>query len=410
MSAGLTLSSRLKGVLESSTLKMNALARELAAKGKKVINLTAGEPDFPVLEPVKDEAIAAIRADFSKYTQVSGIPELRKGISAKFKRDNGLEYAQDAVLVSCGAKQSIFNFLLAAVSPGDEVIILAPYWVSYPEMVKLAGGVPVILDAPQSAGFKITPVQLQKALTRKTKVLVLNSPSNPTGAVYTREEQAALARVLEEAARSGGPGVWVVSDEIYEKLVYGVEFASFASLSEDAFRRTLTVNGFSKAYAMTGWRLGYAAGPRDLIAAMTLVQGQSTSGAASIVQKAAVKALEIPDNELAPMVEAFRRRRDRMSEIFSRCNKCSFVEPQGAFYLFLNVERFAGRTYNKDGKPEVLRGSEDLAFYLLDRSQVVTVAGAGFGADGYLRISFAMSDADVEEGANRIVKALDSLG
>ncbi|MBI3543024.1 MAG: pyridoxal phosphate-dependent aminotransferase [Deltaproteobacteria bacterium] len=397
----LKLSTRLDGVAESATLKMNAAARELSAKGVKVYNLTAGEPDFPVLAPVKEAAIGAITGDFNKYTPVNGTLELRKAISKKFLKDNALEYAPEDVIVSAGAKQDIFNFLLAVVSPGDEVIIPGPYWVSYPDMVKLAGGVPVTIDAPASHGYKITPEQLKGALTKRTRAVILNSPSNPTGGVYSRAEQAQLAKVLE------GTDAWVVSDEIYEKLVYDGEFASFASLSSDAFARTLTVNGFSKTYSMTGWRLGYAAGPKKLIAAMALLQGQSTSGASSIAQKAALAALELPDGAFRPMVEAFRKRRDRMAEIFSQGGgNFSFVRPAGAFYFFLNVERAYGKSYNHD---QLIAGSDDMAFYLLNTAHVGTVAGKGFGADDCLRLSFAVSDAEVEEGSKRIVEAVEKL-
>jgi len=261
----------------------------------------------------------------------------------------------------------------------------------------------VIVSAGAESGFKITAAQLKAAVTPRTRAFILNSPSNPTGASYSREELAGLARALE------GTDVVVVSDEIYEKLLFKGEFTSFGALSKDAFARTVTVNGFSKAYAMTGWRMGYAAGPREIISAMSLLQGQSTSNAASMVQKAALAALELPPSTFDPMVETFRRRRDRMAEIFSRGRDFSFVLPDGAFYFFLNVEALYGRSYN-DGKGlKTLRGSEDLAFHLLDAAQVVTVPGAGFGADGYLRLSFAVSDAEIEEGTKRIVEAAAKL-
>jgi aspartate aminotransferase len=395
-----SLSSRLDGVAESSTLKMNAMARELAAKGHKVINLTAGEPDFPVLPVVKQAAIKAIESDFSKYTAVGGIPELRKKLAEKFAKDNDLQYTPEQIIVTSGAKQAIFNFLLAVISPGEEVIIQSPYWVSYPDMVRLVGGVPVIVDTTEQSEFKMSPEQLKKAITPKTKALILNSPSNPTGTVYTRQEMQGLARVLE------GTSIWVVSDEIYEKLIYEGEFSSFASLSKDAFDRTLTVNGFSKTYAMTGWRLGYAAGPKPLIAAMSLLQGQSTSNANSVAQKAALAALDLSDSALAPMVATFKRRRDRMAEIFSSATGFRFVRPAGAFYFFLNVESAIGKQYNHD---QVLGSSEELAVYLLNAAHVGTVAGQGFGADNYLRLSFAVSDQDIEEGCRRIVETLSKL-
>lgn len=397
------LADRMNGVVESSTLKMNSLAKEMTAKGMKVINLTAGEPDFAVLDDVKKATVGAIDADFSKYTPVAGIPELKKAISDKFLRDNGLKYAPDQILVSTGAKHSLFNFFLAVLSPGDEVIVPSPYWVSYPEMVKICGGTPVIVEAAESNSFKITPEQLKKAVSKKTKAFILNSPSNPTGTVYTRDEMTALAKVLE------GTDVLVISDEIYEKLIYDGSFTSFAQLSDDAFSRTITVNGFSKAYAMTGWRLGYAAGPKAIIDAMTLVQGQSTSNAASIIQKAGVAALALSDSKIEPMVEVFKRRRNLAAEILSQCKYCSFVAPKGAFYFFLNIEPVLHKTYNKGGVECSVNSSEELAFYLLDKVQVVTVAGSGFGSDKHLRLSFAVSDQVIEEGAKKIVHALNGL-
>lgn len=408
--SSLTLSSRMEGVAESATLKMNAAARELASKGIKVINLTAGEPDFPIVDAVKDAAISAIRENFSKYTAVGGIPELKKALAKKFEQDNGLAYSPEEMIVTVGAKQAIFNFLLATVGPGDEVLIPSPFWVSYPDMVKLAGGKPVIVETDAKHGFKMSADQLKRAITPRTKALILNSPSNPAGIVYNRAELSLLAKVLE------GTGIWVVSDEIYEKLIFDGEFTSFAALSKDAFNRTLTVNGFSKTYSMTGWRLGYAAGPKPLISAMALLQGQSTSNPNSVAQKAALKALELPDSAIKPMVDTFKRRRDRMAEIFSQSGKFSFVRPNGAFYFFLNVEYAFGKSYNiKEGKAGAgqdvgrITGSEDLAFHLLNTAHVGTVAGKGFGADGYLRLSFAVSDSEVEEGSRKIVEAISQL-
>lgn len=392
----LTLASRLDGVLESSTLKMNALAKDLQASGKKIINLTAGEPNFDINKEVKAEAIRAIQDNFSKYTAVSGIAELKNLIIKKFKSENELEYPEQNIVVTVGAKQAIFNFLLATLNAGDEVLIPAPYWVSYPEMVKLAGGVPKIIKTEERDRFKISVESLKKNITSKTKALILNSPSNPTGVLYSKEEFIQIAKVLE------GTNIWVCSDEIYEKLVFdSKKTTSFASLSQDAFDRTVTINGFSKAYSMTGWRLGYCGcGNKDLAKAMVTIQGQSTSGAPSLVQKAAVKAMQLDAKEMRPMVEAMQRRKNLMCEIFSKNPNFSFVEPDGAFYLFLNVERVIQKTYNDQGVP--ISSSEILAFYLLEKIQVVTVPGIGFGAEGYLRLSFAVSDQDVLDGANKI--------
>lgn len=396
----LILASRLDGVQESATLKMSAAAKELTAKGVQVLNLTTGEPDFVVLPEVKQAAHAAIDGDFSKYTVVPGILELRQAIAKKLKTENQLEYAPDEVVVTAGAKQAIFNFLLAVISPGDEVIMQSPYWVSYPEMVKLAGGVPVIIPTDASTNFKITKEQLQFALTPKTKAFLFNSPSNPTGMVYSKKEMLEIAEVLANS------NVWIMADDIYEKIMYEEKFTSLASLSSDAFNRTLTVNGFSKSFAMTGWRLGYAAGPKRLIQAMSMIQGQSTSNACSIVQKAGLAALALPQNALAPMVETFRKRRDRMAEIFSTYSDVSFVLPQGAFYFFLCVESVLGRMYNHD---QVIAGSEDLAFYGMNSAHVATVAGKGFGADNYLRLSYATKNQEVEAAAQKLIEAFAKL-
>ena len=398
--ANIKLSSRLEGVVESSTLKMAAATRELSSKGVKVINFAAGEPDFPVPTTVANAAIEAIRSGFSKYTPVPGIPELRQRLSQKFFEDNGLHYPASQVVVSAGAKQSIFNFLLAVISPGDEVLIPSPYWVSYPEMVKIAGGKPVIIYTEQSRGFKLDAAALKAHLTPKTKAILLNSPSNPAGIVYSRSELCALASALE------GTNVLVCSDEIYEKLVFEGSFCSFAAVSADAFARTVTVNGFSKTYSMTGWRLGYAAGPKLILDAMSMLQGQSTSGANSVTQKAALAALEIKQAEIDPLVEAFRRRRDRMSSIFAQSSRLSFVAPSGAFYLFLNVEKVLGTSYNQK---EVISTSDDLSMFLLNHAHVGAVSGSGFGHDKFIRLSFAVSDADVEAGANKIVEAISEL-
>lgn len=404
----INLAERLNGVQESSTLKMNQLAKELAAKGKKVINLTAGEPDFPILDPIKKETILAIEKDFNKYTAVGGIPELKTAIANKLNNENlknvTSKYKPEEILLSCGAKHSIFNFLMAVISPGDEVIFQSPYWVSYPEMVRLCGGKPVIIPSKQSNGFKITAEDLKKHINNRTKVFIYNSPSNPTGSAYSREEMSKLAKVLE------GTNILVCSDEIYEMLTYtSVPFASFADLSEDAFNRTTTINGFSKSFSMTGWRLGYAASNKKIIQAMTLIQSQSTSNPASIVQKGALKAMSIPSQELHPMVEAFKKRKKIMGEILSQSKNCSFHDPEGAFYIFLNVERLLGKKYNNNGRLETLQTSEDLAFFLLNEAQVVTVPGSGFGAEGYLRLSYAVSDADVVEGSQKIVNAFNNL-
>lgn len=389
----LGLADRLKCVAESATLKMNAAAKALAAQGVRVINFSVGETDFEPFVSVRDAVVAAVEQNFNKYTAVPGIPELRKALSEKLARENGLTYKPEEICVTVGGKQAIFNFLLAALNPGDEVIIPAPFWVSYPEMVKIVGGSPVILPTTRESRFKISEDQLRSSITPKTKALILNSPSNPTGMMYSKVELEALARVLEDT------NIWVLSDEIYERLVYDGKFVSFASLSQDAFGRTLTVNGFSKTYAMTGWRIGYAAGPKRLIDAMSMIQGQSTSGAASIVQKGALAALSVPSPEIEKQATSLRARRAIMSETLKKAEKLRFVEPDGAFYFFIDVSAYLPKGLSTD----------DLALNLLKTANVATVSGSGFGLDGHLRLSFALSEADVREGCEKIVAALGKL-
>lgn len=400
MSERFPVAERLSQVAESSTLRMNAAAKELSAKGVKVYNFAAGEPDFPPPAALTEAVQQALAKGMNKYTPVPGIMELRKAIAGKLKKDNGLDYRPEQVVVSSGAKQAVFNFLLAVVNPGDEVIIPTPYWVSYPEMVKIAGGVPVIVETSSVDGFKMSPAQLKAALTPRTRAVIVNSPSNPAGVTYGRREMEGLAKALE------GTSVLVLSDEIYEKIVFEGEFCSFGAVSADAFSRTVTVNGFSKSYAITGWRLGYAAGPKPIMDAMAILQGQSTSGASSIVQWAGLAALGLPDDVFRPMVDAFRRRRAIMAEIFSQCEHVSFVAPAGAFYFFLEVEKVLGAQYNHD---EIIATSDDLALFLLNAVHVSTVAGTGFGCPGHIRMSFACSDDDVREGAKRVAEALNQL-
>jgi aspartate aminotransferase len=394
------LAQRLAAVSESSTLKMAAAARELAQKGVKVYNFAAGEPDFPLPAVIAKALIESVEKGHNKYTPVPGIPELRTAIAEKLKKENALSYEAQNIVVSTGAKQAIFNFLLAVINPGDEVLIPSPYWVSYPEMVKIAGGTPVILKTGPSSGYKLTPEMLKAAINPRTKVLILNSPSNPAGVVYTRSEMQALARQLE------GSKILVLSDEIYEKLVYEGEFVSFGAVSADAFARTVTINGFSKAYCMTGLRLGYAAGPKSIIDAMGVLQGQSTSGATSVVQRAALAALKMTDADLLPMKQAFERRRNKMMEIFAQCSHLSFIAPAGAFYLFLNIEKLLGTQYNHD---QIIANSDDLALFFLNAAHISSVAGDGFGHGEFIRLSFAASDEDVEAGAKKLVQTVNEL-
>ena len=379
-------SRRIERLSESLTMAITALAKELKAQGKDVLSFSAGEPDFDTPEAIKKAAIEAIESGFTKYTAVDGIPELKEAIVGKLKRDNGLEYSPDQVIVSNGAKQSLFNLTQVLIDEGDEVIIPSPYWVTYPELVKYAGGRPVIVPTDESTGFKITPAQLRNAITDKTKLLILTTPSNPTGAVYSKAELEALAQVLE------GTKVLVASDEMYEKLVYGdVRFTSAASISEDMFKRTITINGLSKSAAMTGWRFGYlAAADKELVKAMKKLQSQSTSNINSITQKAAIPGLDgTIDADIEMMRQQFQKRRDRAVELLNAIDGISVLKPDGAFYLFVNHSA-------------VMRDSMQFAKELLEQKGVAVVPGVGFGAEGYFRFSFATDLESIEEGIRRI--------
>ncbi|MBI5235414.1 MAG: pyridoxal phosphate-dependent aminotransferase [Deltaproteobacteria bacterium] len=394
------LSSRLNGLEESITLAITAKANALRASGKNVIGLGAGEPDFDTPENIKEAAIKAIRDGKTKYTPVSGIAELKDAIIAKFKRDNNLAYTREQVLVSSGGKHSIFNLFQAIINPGDEVVIPAPYWVSYPAMVMLAGGRPVIVKTDEGAGFKMKPEEFAAAITPQTKAVVINSPSNPTGAAYTASELKDIASVALDK------GVLIISDEIYEMLAYdGFKPVSIASTSDKAARNTVVLNGVSKAYAMTGWRIGYAAGPPAIIQAMTNIQSQSTSNPASISQWAAVEALNGTQGFIPMMVKEFASRRDAMVTGLNAINGISAKTPLGAFYVFANVSGVYGR-----GLPGMrLTDSSDLAVWLLDEAGVALVPGAPFGDDNYIRLSYATSMDNINEGIRRMGEALARL-
>lgn len=397
----ITIATRLSRVEESATLKMAQATRAVMAQGHKVINFSIGEPCFPVPMKVQEAAIQAVKGNKSRYTPVPGILELREKIAKKLREENGLNYTPDQIVVSLGAKQAIYNFLMATLNPGDEVIIPSPYWTSYPEMVKLAEGNPVIIQTEEKNDFKISPSQLKAHITSKTRAVFFNSPSNPTGSVYSREELKALAEVLK------GTNILVCSDEIYEKLLLGDKtFTSFGSLSEDAFQRTVTINGFSKSHAMTGWRLGYAAGPTKIIKAMILIQGQSTSGANSVAQYAALAGLDMKPEEYKAIVDELKKCRSLMAACFSDCNLVSFSLPEGAFYFFLNIGKVLGKT-TPEGKK--ITNSEDLSLCLLEKGHVSTVSGSGFGNDNYLRLSFSASEAEIQEGCKRVIQTLQLL-
>ena len=393
---------RLGKVKASPTLAITKLALELKAAGKDVIGLAAGEPDFDTPEHVKDAAIAAMKAGQTKYTAVDGTPALKQAIVAKFQRENGLTYKTTQITVGTGGKQVIFNAIMATVSPGDEVIIPAPYWVSYPDMVNLAEGTPVFIETRAEDGFKLKPEALEKAITPKTKWVLINSPSNPSGAAYTKPELRALADVLLRH-----PHVWVLTDDIYEHLVYDkFEFATIAQIEPKLYDRTLTVNGVSKAYSMTGWRIGYAAGPEALIKKMGEIQGHSTSNPSSISQAAAVAALTGPQEFLATWVETFKSRRDMVVEMLNQVPGITCSKPEGAFYVYPSCAGLIGKK-TPDGK--VINNDEEFAKYLLESEGVAVVQGSGFGLSPYFRISYATSTEALKEACTRIKRACEKL-
>jgi len=379
------LTDRINTLSESITIAITTLAQELRAEGKDILSFSAGEPDFDTPQVIKDAAIKALEEGFTKYTAVDGIPELKTAVATKLKRDNGLEYAANQIIVNNGAKHSLFNLFSATIQEGDEVIIPAPFWVTYPELVKYCGGTVVEIETQDTCGFKITPEQLSAAITPKTKMLVLTTPSNPTGAVYSKNELTALADVLK------GTDILVASDEMYEKLLYNGEFVSTASISDDMFQRTITINGLSKSVAMTGWRFGYmAAAKTEIIQATKKLQSQSTSNINTLTQKAAIVALEgKADEEIEMMRQAFIKRRDEAVRLFNEVDGLSVLTPDGAFYLFVNIK-------------EVSNDSLAFAKELLADQEVAVVPGVGFGSEGYFRFSFATDIESIRKGIARI--------
>ncbi len=394
------LSHRVTLIKPSPTLAITAKANAMKAEGIDVVGFGAGEPDMDTPDHIKAAAIDAIRAGFTKYTPTGGIPDLKQAIIAKLKRDSGIEYKPTEILVTVGGKHAFYNLAQSLFQEGDEVIIPAPYWVSYPPMVTLADATPVILESNEKAGFKITPDQVRRAVTTRTKAIVICSPSNPTGAGYTKEELARLGEVIVEK------DIFVLSDEIYEKIVYdGFESVSIASLTPELKRRTFVLNAVSKTYSMTGWRIGYAAGNAEVIAAMNRVQDLSTSNPTSIAQKAAVAALNGPQECVSSMVVEFEKRRKVIVDGLNGIEGISCYRPQGAFYVFPNVSALYGRMY--EGKP--ITGSNALTEYLLDTARVAVVPGEGFGADDYIRLSYATSMENIEKGLKRIAEAVKRL-
>jgi aspartate aminotransferase len=394
------LANRVKGIKPSPTLAITAKANALKAKGIDVIAFAAGEPDFDTPQNIKDAAIKAINEGFTKYCPAGGTVELKEAIAEKLKKDNGLSYEPPQIIVSCGAKHSIYNVFQAILDEGTEIIVPAPYWVSYPPMAILAGAEPVIINAREEEGFKINPGQFKKAITKRTRAIVLNSPSNPTGATYSKKE---LEEIAEVAVKKN---IVVVSDEIYEKLIYDDSvFTSIASLGKEVYDLTVTVNGVSKAYAMTGWRIGYAAGPPEIIDAMTKTQSQSTSNPTSIALKAALEALKGPQESVEAMKKEFAKRRDYMVERSNSIEGMSCLKPPGAFYVFPNVTGLLG----KSSGSRQINNSTELTDYLLDSAKVAVVPGIEFGMEGYLRLSYATSLDNIKKGMDRIEEAVAEL-
>ncbi|KDC44206.1 pyridoxal phosphate-dependent aminotransferase [Bordetella bronchiseptica] len=396
------LADRVLGAKPSATKEMTRLANQLRQEGRDVIALSQGEPDFPTPEHVREAAKAAIDQGESRYTEVAGTLALREAVARKFERDNGLAYLPEQIQVGCGAKQILYNALQATINPGDEVVVPTPAWVSYPEMVLLAGGQPVIVRCGASSGFKLSPRQLEESITPRTKWLMLNSPSNPSGAVYSAKELAALAEVL---ARH--PQVWVMADDIYEKIRYDdTPFATPAAIAPELAARTLTINGVSKAYAMTGWRVGFGAGPAALIKAMNLVQSQSTSHTSSISQAASIAALDGPMDFLPAFVAAFRRRRDSVVARLNAIEGLACDLPPGAFYAFPGCQALLGR---RDPSGTLVSTDLDFALYLLREAGVAIVPGSAFGLSGHFRVSYAASDEQLAQAMARIAAACARL-
>ncbi len=381
----LNVNRRIREIVGSSTLAIMARAKELQAQGCDVVNFGAGEPDFDTPDSIKAAAIKAIQEGQTKYTPTLGTPSLKTAIAAKFKKDNQLNYQPSQIAVSCGAKHSIFNIIQVLADEGEEVLIPAPYWVSYPEMVKIAGAVPKLIPTTAAENFKMTAQKLSGGITPRTKLLILNSPSNPTGMVYSREELESIAEICVRH------NIFVISDEIYERLIYDTDgCSSIASLGKEIYDLTLTVNGVSKTYAMTGWRIGYAAGRREIIDYINKFQDHSTSNPSSISQAAALQALQEPEESIQAMREEFKKRRDIMTAAFGEIPPIRFLKPQGAFYLFCDFSALK------------LGSSLEMAQRMLDEVHVAVIPGEGFGAPGFLRLSFATSQERIREGTRRI--------
>ena len=394
------LSHRANKIKPSPTLAIDAKAKAMKAKGIDIVNFGVGEPDFDTPANVKEVAIKAIRDGFTKYTPVGGIDSLKEAVREKFRKDNNLDYAHEEIIVSCGAKHSLYNIAQALFGPGDEVLIPSPYWVSYPDQVLLNDAIPVFLETYEADFFRVKPEILESRITAKTKAIILNSPSNPTGLTYGRRDMEGIAELLLKH------DLYVISDEIYEKLTYdGFEHVSIASLDSGIKAKAIVVNGLSKSYAMTGWRIGYAAGPKEIIGAMTNIQSQSTSNPTSISQKAAVEALTGPQDSVGIMLGEFNKRRKFLVSELNSLPGVSCITPTGAFYAFPNTSQIYGKS---DGDRRIT-SSSDLALYLLEKANVALVPGEAFGNDNYIRISYATSINEIQKGIDRIREALIRL-
>lgn len=394
-------SRKLDRIAPSATAVLNERAIAMKREGVEVFNFAVGEPDFPTPDHIKEAGMAAIRDNITRYTPATGILDLKEAICRKLARDNGLEYAPSQIATTSGGKHALYNLLYVICDEEDEVLVPAPYWVSYPEMVKLAGAAPVVLDTGPDTSFKVTAGQVRSAITPKTKALMLNTPSNPTGMVYTRDELAAIAEVVLDA------GIYVITDELYEKILYdGHRHVSIAALHPRMKEQALVVNGLSKAYAMTGWRLGYAAGPAEVMDLVVKFQGQTVMHPSAITQHAAVTALTGPEDFLPPMVKAFDRRRNYIMGRLNNMDGVTCARPGGAFYVFPDMSAYTGHRL-PDGRP--VEGSLDLAMYLLEAYQVISAPGAAFGTEGCLRFSYATTLDVIERGMDRVEEGLSSL-
>jgi aspartate aminotransferase len=396
----MAISQRARKISPSPTLAMAAKAKQMRAEGIDIVSFDAGEPDFDTPQHIKDAACKSLQDGFTKYTPVAGTPDLRRAICDKLKADNNLDYEPSQVIVSLGAKHSIYNAVLATINPGDEVIIPAPYWVSYPEIVKMAEGVPVYVETDESTGFTMPIERLKEAITPKTRMLILNSPSNPTGGVYNQTQIEEIAQLAVDK------GFYVLSDEIYEKIIYdGRKHVSIASLGPEIKKLTITVNGFSKAYSMTGWRLGYAAAEKEIVDAIEAIQSHSASNMVSFTQPAAVAALKGPQDVVDKMVAEFDRRRKYIVERLNAIDGIECTMPGGAFYVFPNVSGLFGRKHGN----KTIDGSDAFCAFALEEARIATVAGSGFGADNYVRFSYATSIENIEKGMDRLAEAVAKL-